>query len=280
MGYLCHNIQIIKYVFFAVSKSTAYAIVHPKYHSSEGERVYRAQAILKLTFDLIFYSCTTFAAFFLFKDKYWFPKQLGGAGSADEIFREYPDYPSDSDPFILETYYMVQLGVYAFKIIESFAIRRKTYRKVYEFLLHHFIAETLIVFSVMSNLLPVGIVILFLHDCCDMTADMVRIYVETKFRKTSISVLLFILGAGNWFYMRLVVFPLYPLKALYDNIPGPENICYKIWFEHIFLVILSCILIVMHVYWWIYIMKGGLSMIFGKGITNPHDKGTSKVKET
>ena len=73
----------------------------------------------------------------------------------------------------------------------------------------------------MSNLLPVGIVILFLHDCCDMTADMVRIYVETKFRKTSISVLLFILGAGKWFYMRLVVFPLYPLKALYDNIPGP-----------------------------------------------------------
>ena len=204
-----------------MSKSTAYAIVHPKYHVNDGERLYRAQAILKLTFDLIFYSCTTFAAFLLFKDKYWFPKQLGGAGSADEIFREYPDYPSDSDPFILETYYMVQLGVYAFKIIESFAIRRKTYRKVYEFLLHHFIAETLIVFSVMSNLLPVGIVILFLHDCCDMTADMVRIYVETKFRKTSISVLLFILGAGNWFYMRLIVFPLYPLKALYDNIPGP-----------------------------------------------------------
>ena len=93
-----------------------------------------------------------------------------------------------------------------------------------------FIAETLIVFSLLSNLLPVGVVILFLHDCCDATADMVRIYVETKFRTTVVSVFLFILSAGNWFYMRLYVFPFYAIKALNDNVPGPESDCHSIWF--------------------------------------------------
>ena len=106
---------------------------------------------------------------------------------------------------------------------------------------------------------------------------MVRIYVETKFRTTIVSVLLFILGAGNWAYMRLYVFPFYAIKALNDNVPGPESDCHSIWFEHFFLVILSSILVVMHIYWWLWIMKGGIDMMIGKGIFNPHDKG-NKVK--
>ena len=169
---------------------------------------------------------------------------------------------------------MIQLGVYAFKIIESFAIRRKTYRKVYEFLLHHFIAETLIVFSLLCNQLTIGVVILFLHDSCDMTADMARIYVDTRFRKTIVSVLLFILSASSWFYMRLYVYPFYVIKSVYDSIPGPESLCHGIWFEHIFLLTLCSMLVVMHFYWWFYLMKSGFIMLMGKGLTNTHDKGT------
>ena len=87
--------------------------------------------IQKLTFDMLFYFSLSFSALYLFRDKKWFPKQLGGNGTAEDIFTDFPNWPKDTNHYALETYYMVQLGVYAYKIAESFAIRRKTYRKVY-----------------------------------------------------------------------------------------------------------------------------------------------------
>ena len=87
--------------------------------------------IQKLTFDMFFYLSLSFAAFYLFSDRYWFPKRLGGSGNDEDILRDFPNWPHDTDHFAIETYYMVQLGVYVYKIAESFSIRRKTYRKVY-----------------------------------------------------------------------------------------------------------------------------------------------------
>lgn len=80
---------------------------------------------------MIFYFSLSFSALYLFQDKYWFPSQLGGSGNAEDILRDFPNWPKDTDRFAIEAYYMVQLGVYIYKIAESFAIRRKTYRKVY-----------------------------------------------------------------------------------------------------------------------------------------------------
>ena len=72
--------------------------------------------IQKLTFDMTFYALSSACTFYLFHKKYWFPSAFGGKGRTEDIFRDFPDWPKDTDHFTIETFYMVQLGIYAYKI--------------------------------------------------------------------------------------------------------------------------------------------------------------------
>jgi hypothetical protein len=216
------------------------------------------------------------AAYVWFHNEDWFPTLLGGSGKCENVFRDYPDWPSGGSRDKLELYYTLQLGKYLFSIYESIFIKGKSYRKYYEFLLHHFISAVLILTSLLSNVVAVGVLILFLHDISDMTADIVRVWVETKYRHKVIDILLFLLAVGNWFYMRMIVFTSCTIWALYDSLPGPQSLTAGLYFEHMSLIVLCCMLVIMHCYWWIYFLKGGLSMAKGKGTFNPHDKGKIK----
>lgn len=71
---------------------------------------------------------------------------------------------------------MLKLGIHGFSLFESIIIKRTTDRKYYEFLLHHFIANTLILFSMLTNFVTVGTVILFLHNVSDATLVYVRFW--------------------------------------------------------------------------------------------------------
>lgn len=145
--------------------------------------------------------------------------------------------------------------------------------------MHHFIAFTLILFSVLTNLLPVGVVILFLHDVCDATSDVIRVLVETKFRNKVADMFLFLLAVINWAYMRLYVFPVYCIWSLYHFLPKETDAWYGIYYSQWYLIILCYVLIVMHIYWWLHIVWGGVGMMFGKGIKNPHDTGSTKLSK-
>ena len=259
-----YNTQAYKHVFFKVTRNFVYEIVHPKHRANEDERIYRTVQIQKLSFDFTYYTASSIAVLYFFRDKHWFPNQLGGQGTADGLFKDFPNWPKDTDHFALEVYYMTQLGVYLFKIAESFAIRRKTYRKFYEFLLHHFIAFTLIIFGLLSNLLPVGVVILFLHDCCDATADVARVWVQTKFRNKIADAVLWLIAVINWAYMRLYVFPLYPIWSMYHYLPKESDPWYGLYYAQWYLIILCYVLIVMHIYWWLHIVWGGIGTLIGR----------------
>jgi len=63
---------------------------------------------------------------------------------------------------------MIQLGVHFFSVFEMILIKRKTERKFYELLLHHFVAATLILFSMMCNQIAAGSMILIIHDMSDI----------------------------------------------------------------------------------------------------------------
>jgi hypothetical protein len=46
---------------------------------------------------------------------------------------------------------MIQLGVHIFSVFEMIVIKRGKERKYYEYLLHHCVAASLILFSMMCN---------------------------------------------------------------------------------------------------------------------------------
>jgi len=71
---------------------------------------------------------------------------------------------------------MVQLGVHVLSVFEMAVIKRKTERKFYEYLLHHFVAATLILFSMMCNEIAAGTMILIVHDASDIFVALGRGY--------------------------------------------------------------------------------------------------------
>jgi ceramide synthetase len=60
-------------------------------------------------------------------------------------------------------------------------IKRGTERKYHEFLLHHCVAVSLIILSMLSNETAVGAVVLITHDLSDILAAFSRGFVETKY---------------------------------------------------------------------------------------------------
>lgn len=53
----------------------------------------KIQFMLKLSYDTIFYTVATAAAYFTFRKEHWFPTAVGGCGACSQIYKKYPDWP-------------------------------------------------------------------------------------------------------------------------------------------------------------------------------------------
>jgi len=62
-------------------------------------------------------------------------------------------------------------------------------------------------FSLLTNQIAVGIVILIIHDASDIFSSCGRAYMETKFTSTIGLVLGFFGILVSWVYLRTVVYP-------------------------------------------------------------------------
>lgn len=132
-------------------------------------------------------------------------------------------------------------------------------------------ATTLILFSLLTNMVAVGAVILFLHDFSDVTAAFARGFVETKYENFFVYFVLFVVSAVNWFYMRAVVYPFCIIKEVYESLPGEGDSWRPIRVQHMFLMLLCSILVFMHLFWFFFLMQTGLEMAMGKPKRNSHD---------
>ena len=159
------------------------AILQPKY---EGEmREIKTKAVAKLFYDTLFYIFTTVSAYVVFREEPWFPSMIGGAGQCSNLYDDYHDWPTNKRTE-LEVYFTLQLGVHIFSVFELVVIKRKTDRKFYENLLHHFVAASLIISSMACNEIRPGVVILIVHDCSDILLAFTRAYLETTLTKVTI----------------------------------------------------------------------------------------------
>jgi ceramide synthetase len=254
-------------------RSRIETILHAKYEGEE--RIYKLNSVTKLSLDSIFYSFTTILAYALFRNEYWFPSIVGGCGACGQIYKEYPNWPTDSAAK-LEMYFMIQLGVHVFSVFEMIVIKRKTERKFYEYLLHHFVAATLILFSMMCNEITAGAIILIVHDASDILMAFSRAFIETKFAATKSTAFFYFSMTAIWIYMRIIVFPFCLLANVYANKPTSQDEWHMISFEYSYLLIMAIVLYGMHLFWTFFIIKLGLRFAMGKKITNVHEDNKEK----
>jgi hypothetical protein len=68
-------------------------------------------------------------------------------------------------------------------------------------------------------MMPIGIMILFVHDFSDSIRAMARIWVMSKFQINNhkISIIVDAVNIAVWSYMRIIVFPLCLLINVIDN---------------------------------------------------------------
>ena len=237
-------------------------ILNPKYEGEE--RLRKIEMLLKLSYDTIFYTTSTVICYSIFSSEYWFPTATGGQGACSRIYEEYPNWPSTMRNE-LEIYFMFHLGVHLFSIFELILVRRGKERKFYEWMMHHSVASSLILFSMMCNEIAAGVMILIIHDASDIFLAGSRFYYEAHFKKNNIVTMAVIaLMFGVWIYLRLVVFPFCLLANVYINQPLPSDEWYIIRHEYLYLFMMGASLVGMHIYWTFYMIKSAYSSLIKK----------------
>lgn len=122
----------------------------------------------------------------------------------------------------MELYFMVQIGIHLFSLFELQFIIGKSYRKYHEFLLHHCVTIVLMIFSMMTNQIAVGVIIIIIHDVSDIFSSFGRAYMETKYRNPIVMVLSFITMLSSWVYFRTIVYPFCILATVWTKIPETD----------------------------------------------------------
>lgn len=258
-------------------------LVSTKY---EGEtRQIKIKSVTKLLFDTFFYLTTAFLAYYLFSGEPWFPAMVGGHGKCTNIYDHYPNWP-EAKRTELEIFFMIQLGVHVFSVFEMIVIKRKSERKFYEYLLHHFMAASLIFFSMMCNEITAGTMILIVHDLSDIFIAAIRAYFDMNIAKVKIGttqkpyivVPFVITSVFMWIYMRIIVFPFCLLANVYINKPTVHDDWYMIYYPYLYLLIMAFVLFGMHIYWTYFIIKSLIKSVTVGETINVHEKPTNKNK--
>ena len=203
---------------------------------------------------------------------------IGGGAKCTAIYLNYPDWPVQKRTE-LEVFFMIQLGVHVLSVFEMVVIKRKSERKYYEYLLHHFLAASLILFSMTCNEIIAGTIILIVHDFSDIFLASCRAVFDIKLpNKNFIAVPLVVITLFMWIYMRIIVFPFCLLANVYINKPSVHDEWHMIYYPYMYLLLMAFVLFGMHIYWTYFILKSIVNSLNKGDAVNSHEKPSNKLK--
>lgn len=88
----------------------------------------------------------------------------------------------------------------------------------------------LIIFSMMSNQIAAGVIIIIVHDASDIFSSGGRGYLETKYINTFLMIFFFVTMLVSWVYFRAIVYPACILTEVWAHSPLPTDIWHVINF--------------------------------------------------
>lgn len=259
-----------QYVLYHLIKDKIKLDKYPK----EEDKVNRIKQCSVWIANLIYYTGSSLAAYFLFKDQPFFPKALGGQGGATEMFKGMPYV--QNIPYGIE-FYMVQFACHLYTLIDYCVYKRKAVQ-FWEMFLHHSMAVFLIFFSYMTGGIRVGIMVLYVHDPCDVLVYGNRIFSELKNPWKPAQYFSYICLIVGWVYFRLFAFPKAIVGAAFDYVlSGDLGILYS---PHLFMTLMLASLVILHIYWFICILKVLVNMVTGKKHYNDYDVSNKQAKKS
>ena len=246
------SLILLNLIFFKAFSPVANLIVKKSYKGKE--RLFRIEKFVDCTFKGSYYIIAVIFAYFVSKDSYFLPVTLGGKGSANKMFYNYP-YQEATDFGPIREYLMMQLGYHMFSLVQH--LYKEPKNDFIEMLLHHIITVSLISLAYFMNYVCTSILVLIVHDFSDIFGYLVRIFVDTEYKNWTLFWYLSLLA--TWFYMRLFVFPFELIRfAVYDN-----ELKHEIYGLGIMGAMLH-ILLFLHAYWFWLFIKMGLKFLVTK----------------
>lgn len=263
--------KVCEWVFTSTVKNY---LDHEKFPTEE-DRNERAKKACKWIMCIIYYTCSTAVCYYLFKDQFFFPVMLGGNSQCSDVFKYMPGAPNI--PYG-QIFYMVQFGSHLHTLIDHILFKRND-SKFWEMFLHHSVAVFLIFFSYMSGEIAVGILVLFTHDPGDIFLDAVRFYNDLRIRKDVGIFILYVSFMGVWCYFRLYSFPVCLIYGAASSVywgPGGRHLLGQAFW---YLITMLVALVLLHLYWFIIIVKIALNIAMKKKEYNSYDNKKKAVKK-
>jgi len=239
---------------------------------TEQEKIAKTEQVCLWLSNIIYYSASTATCYFLFKDEHFFPGLLGGKGTPQGMFK---DAPNRVDVPYGVLFYMIQFGSHLHTLID-YCIHKWNAPKFWEMFLHHTLAVFLLFFSFLTNNLRIGILVLFVHDPCDIFLCINRLTSDLKHPYKPVQYFTYIVFIITWCFMRLFAFPVCIIGSGFEFLNTPNGeILYS---PNLFLALMLSALVILHVYWFLLILRVMVNMVAGKRDYNVYDKSTHKKK--
>lgn len=184
----------------------------PKGKFPQGSKLREAKAELmaERVHKLFIYISTTVMLFFVLKQSNFLHRLLQGDQENPLYF---DNYPCQKLPHYLDDIYVVKLTFHSYELLYTILFQSER-RDFPEYIFHHILTLVLILFSYSINFLPIGAVIMFVHDLPDifvsifkLTQDLIPMQIQFIINS---SVIL------SWIYFRLYVFPMHLIKVYYE----------------------------------------------------------------
>lgn len=199
-------------------------------------------------FKFFIYLISTFVLFTILKDSTFFHKYIGG--NTDEALY-FSNYPCQIIPPFLSDFYCFKISYHLYELM--FALIYHYERVDFpEYLLHHILTLTLIVFSYTVNFLPIGAVIMYVHDLTDLFVCLFKLTCDTHSHRVQYS--LFVCMLVSWFYFRLCFFPGMLIRRYYLEVYTSQDFV----IQNIFMI-LFCFLVglfLLHIFWFHLMLRG------------------------
>lgn len=132
----------------------------------------RVHTLSRWIYSIWYYFTSAVIAYFLIRDTSGMPTWLGGSGQCVNNFVNIPNMVEET--FGMKMYYMISFGKHLNHFVTHTFI--KSEGNYYEYVLHHGVSTFLIMFSYLTNLWQIGIMILMIHDWSDCWLAIARLY--------------------------------------------------------------------------------------------------------
>merc|ERR1712070_271601 len=180
-------------------------------------------------------------------------------------------------------YYMIEFGSYIHEFIYFFTeVKRSDY---WEMLIHHLATLFLIAGSYIVNFMPIGAIIMIIHDMVDFLLEFAKLFNYMKAAgpwAVQLSDHLFTAFAIVFFLTRCVLYPYVPIKNLIESRGKrmPPSTTYDV------LVAFCLVLQILHIIWLVMIIKMAIRLSKGGGTKDersdeelPEDDGDEEIQD-